>query len=198
MVKIILLFFTIFAAIIPSSARVSRALSTTSSKEYLHREWIEQDGERIAVIHLRPVLCFTRGFDVRRYSRLVQAVKKVYPIAKLAREKMATMEEELSKLPTKREQKLYVQEIYKELLEEYTPILKRMTQTQGRVLVRLIDRETEYTAYEVVHEFKGLFIASFWQGIGRIFGQDLKSEYGSSTEDKIIEQIIIYYEAGLI
>lgn len=194
--SLILLFFYLGVSIFSTSARVSRSQMRT--KGYWHQEWVEEDGEKIAMIHVLPVRCFARGLDARRYWRLVQAVKKVYPVAKLAREKMSDMEGELAKLETKKEQKAYIKDIYNELLEEYTPVLKKMTRTQGRVLVRLIDRETEYTAYEVLHEFRGAFVATFWQGIGRLFGQDLKSEYGSSKEDQIIEQIIIYYEAGLI
>lgn len=135
---------------------------------------------------------------MRRYARLVLAVKKTYPIAKIAREKMSSMEQELVSLPTKSAQREYIKQVYKELIEEYTPVLRSMTRTQGRILVRLIDRETEFTAYDIVRDFRGTFVASFWQGIGRIFGQDLKSEYGSTDEDKIIEQIILHYEAGVL
>ncbi|MEG0788734.1 MAG: DUF4294 domain-containing protein, partial [Alistipes sp.] len=126
------------------------------------------------------------------------AVKKVYPVAKLAREKMAHMEENLRNLPTKKAQKAYIKEIYKEIKDEYTPVLKKMTRTQGKVLLKLIDRETEYTAYQILKEFRGGFVAGFWQGMSRIFGQNLKSQYDKEGEDKIIEQIIIYYEAGLL
>lgn len=189
---------TVFVALFISPFLWAQSSTTTPMSGYWHQELVEHDGEQIAMIHMLPVRCFARGVDMRRYAKLVAAVKKVYPIAKIARQKMSDLEAELVELPTKKERKDRIKEIYKELLAEYTPVLKRMTQTQGRVLVRLIDRETEYTAYEVVHEFRGAFVASFWQGIGRIFGQDLKSEYGSSSEDKIIEQIIIYYEAGLL
>lgn len=111
---------------------------------------------------------------------------------------MADMEDELARLDTKKEQKEYVSEVYKAIIDEYTPVLKKMTRTQGRVLLRLIDRETEYTAYNIVHDFRGGFIAGFWQGVSKIFGQDLKAEYGENKEDDIIEQIVIYYEAGLL
>ena len=73
-----------------------------------------------------------------------------------------------------------------------------MTRTEGRVLLKLIDRETEYTAYEVLREFRGGLVAGFWQSVSRIFGQNLKSEYDAEGEDRMIEQIIIYYEAGLL
>ena len=165
---------------------------------FWHQEWTVEKGDSIPLVHILPVYVFSRPVDLRRYRRLVDAVKKVYPIAKIAKAKMATMEEELCHLPTKKAQKEYIKQIYQEIKDEYTPVLKHMTRTQGRVLLKLIDRETEYTAYEVLREFRGGFVAGFWQGISKIFGQNLKSEYDKEGEDRMIEQIIIYYEAGLI
>lgn len=165
---------------------------------FWHQEWAVEKGDSIPLVHVLPVYVFSRPVDLRRYRRLVEAVKKVYPIAKIARAKMADMEEELRRLPTKKAQKEYIKQIYHEIKDEYTPVLKRMTRTQGRVLLKLIDRETEYTAYEVLREFRGGFVAGFWQGISKIFGQDLKSQYDKEGEDRMIEQIVIYYEAGLL
>ena len=165
---------------------------------FWHQEWTVERGDSIPLVHILPVYVFSRPVDLRRYRRLVDAVKKVYPIAKIARAKMATMEAELTRLPTKKAQKEYIKQVYHEIKEEYTPVLKRMTRTQGRVLLKLIDRETEYTAYEVLKEFRGGFVAGFWQGVSKIFGQNLKSEYDREGEDRMIEQIVIYYEAGLL
>ena len=143
---------------------------------FWHQEWSIDRGDSIPLVHILPVYVFNRKVDLRRYRRLVDAVKKVYPIAQTAKAKMADMEEELSRLPTKKAQKEYIRRIYHEIKEEYTPVLKRMTRTQGRVLLKLIDRETEYTAYEVLREFRGGFVAGFWQGVSKVFGQDLKSQ----------------------
>ncbi|MFI3279948.1 MAG: DUF4294 domain-containing protein [Rikenellaceae bacterium] len=167
-------------------------------KGHWHQEWIVEDGERIPHIHILPVYVFNKGLDKRKYWRLVDAVKKTYPLAQTAKDMMADMEDELASLKTKKEQKAYVKEVYNAIIDEYTPVLKKMNRTQGRVLLRLIDRETEYTAYNIVHEFRGGFIAGFWQGVSKIFGQDLKAEYGENKEDDIIEQIVLYYEAGLL
>ena len=169
-----------------------------SGRGYWHQEWSTEQGDSIALVHILPVYVFSRPVDLRRYRRLVDAVKKVYPIAQIAKAKMADMEAELTRLPTKKAQREYIKTIYDQIKEEYTPVLKRMTRTQGRVLLKLIDRETEYTAYEVLREFRGGFVAGFWQGISKIFGQDLKSEYDKEGEDRVIEQIVIYYEAGLL
>ncbi len=163
---------------------------------YWHQEWAIEQGDSIPMIHSLPVYVFSRPVDLRRYRRLVDAVKKVYPIAQIAKKRMAEMEDELCRLPTKKEQKAYIKQVYNEIKEEYTPVLKHMTRTQGRVLLKLIDRETEYTAYEVLKEFRGGFVAGFWQGVSRVFGQNLKSEYDREGEDRMIEQIVVYYEAG--
>lgn len=165
---------------------------------FWHQEWEVEKGDSIPLVHVLPVYVFSRPVDLRRYRRLVEAVKKVYPVAKVARAKMAEMEDELRRLPDKKAQKAYIKQVYHQIKEEYTPVLKHMTRTQGRVLLKLIDRETEYTAYEVLKEFRGGFVAGFWQGVSRVFGQNLKSEYDKEGEDKMIEQIVIYYEAGLL
>ncbi len=166
------------------------------SHGFWHQEWTVENGDSIPMIHSLPVYVFSRPVDLRRYRKLVAAVKRVYPIAQIAKARMAEMEEELCRLPTKKAQKAYIKQVYHEIKEEYTPVLKHMTRTQGRVLLKLIDRETEYTAYEVLKEFRGGFVAGFWQGVSRIFGQNLKSEYDKEGEDRMIEQIVVYYEAG--
>ncbi len=165
---------------------------------YLGQEWLVENGDSVPLVHVVTVPVFQHPADLRRYRRLVDAVKKVYPIAQTAKAKMSEMEAELAKLPTRKAQKAYIRQVYHEIKDEYTPVLKRMTRTQGRVLLKLIDRETEYTAYEVLREFRGGFVAGFWQSVSKIFGQDLKSEYDREGEDRIIEQIVVYYEAGLL
>lgn len=174
------------------------AAQAQGGRGFWHQEWDVEKGDSIPLVHILPVYVFSRPVDLRRYRRLVEAVKKVYPVAKIARARMEEMEEELRRLPTKKAQRAYIKQVYHQIKEEYTPVLKHMTRTQGRVLLKLIDRETEYTAYEVLREFRGGFVAGFWQGVSRIFGQNLKSQYDKEGEDRMIEQIVIYYEAGLL
>lgn len=191
--------YILFALISIAILSPSRLLSQdTLPKGHWHQEWIIVDGEKIPHIHILPVYVFSKGLNKRKYWQLVNAVKKVYPLAQTAKRLMANMEDELASLESEKEQKEYVKGVYDAIVEEYTPVLKKMTRTQGRVLLRLIDRETEYTAYNIVHEFRGRFLAGFWQGVSKIFGHDLKAEYGQADEDKIIEQIVLYYEAGLL
>ncbi len=161
------------------------------------QEWIVERGDSIAHVEVLPVYVFSRPIDLRRYRRLVDAVRKVYPLAQIAKAKMHEMEEQLLTLD-KKEQRAYIRQCYKEVLDEYTPVAKRMTRTQGKVFIKLIDRETDYTAFELIREFRGGFVANFWQGIGRIFGHNLKTEYDREKIDKVLEQIVVYYEAGLL
>ena len=164
----------------------------------VYQEWEIINGDTLPNIHVKPVWVFSRGADLRRFRKLVAAVKRVYPVAKIARARMAEMEAELQRLPTKKAQKAYIRGVYRQIKEEYTPVVKHMTRTQGKVLLKLIDRETDYTAYEVLREFRGGFIAGFWQTVSRVFGQDLKSEYDAEGNDRMLELIVRYYEAGLL
>lgn len=159
--------------------------------------WAVMGQDSTLQVDILPVYVFNKKADLRRYRRLVEAVKRVYPLAQIAKQKMHDMEAELLTM-NKKDQRAYIKQCYKQILDEYTPVAKRMTRTQGRVLVKLIDRETDYTAFEVIREFRGGFVASFWQGIGRIFGHNLKSEYDKEDEDRVLEQIVLYYEAGLL
>lgn len=163
------------------------------------RAWVEvEKGDSVQNIAVLPVYVFRRPADMRKYQRMVIAVKKTYPIAKYARRRMAEMEEKLLTLPTRKAQKAYTKQIEQEIKEEYTPVLKKMTRSQGKVLLKLIARETEYSSYEIVREFRGSFTAGFWQGVAKIFGANLKTEYDREDEDRMLEQIVTLYEAGLL
>jgi hypothetical protein len=83
-------------------------------------------------------------------------------------------------------------------MNQFEKEVKRLTVTQGIILVKLIDRETGRTSYQVIKELKGGFTAFFWQGIARIFGNNLKTEYDPENQDKVMEDIVLGIEAGFI
>ena len=149
-------------------------------------------------VHLNRVYCFASPMDMSKYKKLVRDFRAVYPLAEVARQTMAGFEEELMALPTRKEQREFSKRTEKELVAQYTPTLKRMTVSQGKILVRLIDRETDRTSYDIVREFRGGFVAGFWQGVARIFGHNLKDEYDPVERDRMIEQCILMYNAGLL
>lgn len=188
---------TLLLLLVGGDAMAQRRSTPSPTRGVRRSGWAVMGKDSTLQVDILPVYVFNKKADLRRYRRLVDAVKKVYPLAQIAKRKMHDMEGELLTL-SKKEQRKYIKQCYKQILDEYTPVAKRMTRTQGRVLVKLIDRETDYTAYEVIREFRGGFVASFWQGIGRIFGHNLKSEYDKENEDRVLEQIVLYYEAGLL
>ena len=164
----------------------------------VYQEWVVERGDSVPLIHLAPIRKYARKPDMRRYARMVRAVKKVYPIAQEAKRLMADMETELLAMPSKREQKLYIKGIQKRLIREYTPVLKKMTIYEGTILLKLIDRETQSTAFEIVKEFRGGFEAGFWQLFAKMFGNNLKTDYNPKGDDRMLEQIVTYYEKGLL
>ena len=159
------------------------------------------DGDTLWVAELDEVYIFpTKKFksrrERRRYTRLIYNVKKAYPWAKLAGEKLAKVEVELMALETEKEQKDYMKQVEKELLKDYKDDLKKLTVTQGRILIKLVDRETGDTSYELVKELRGKISAVFWQALARLFGSNLKSEYDAEGEDRLIEEIVVLIENG--
>ena len=181
-------------------AAASHATAQYLGKGYWDVYWDRDKATGDSIVHfqLLPVYVFDRGIDRRRYLKMIRAVRKVYPLAKKAREEMAALEAELCSLPTIQAQKEFTKEVEKRLKKMYTPLLYDMTRYEGRILLKLIDRETEYTAYQIIRDFRSGFVAGFWQGIARIFGNNLKTEYDGEGDDRMLEQIVVYYEAGLL
>ncbi len=147
-------------------------------------------------VYIFPQRKFKSRRDLRRYRRLVRNVKKAYPYAKLAKKKLIEIETNLARLETEKARKEYVKQVEKEIRYEYEDELKKLTITQGRILIKLIDRETGETSYELLKQLRGSFSAFFWQALARIFGSNLKSEFDAQGEDKLINEIVILIENG--
>lgn len=162
-----------------------------------------EGNDTLAIIELEEVRVYKRSdFDYlsykRRDKRLVRNVKKAYPYSKIAGRKLKELDEKLSKIENESEQKEYIKNAEKEIMNEFEKDLRKLTVTQGIILVKLIDRETGHTSYEVIKDLKGGFSAFFWQGIARIFGNNLKAEYNPEGEDAKIEDIVRGIEAGFL
>ncbi len=166
--------------------------------EQIVRVGYERNGrDSMLVIELKPVVKFARTKDMRRYDRLARDVKKVYPVAREANSILKKMEGNLQNMD-KRQQRVYLAAMEKAIKEKYTPVLRHMTFSQGKILVKLIDRETSRTSYQLLKEFRGSFSAFLWQGVARLFGANLKDEYDAEGDDKMIEDLIRLYDAGLL
>ena len=174
------------------------AAASSRGKGYAVARIEVEEGDTIQVLDLLPIYVFKRPADLRKYQRMIYNLKKVYPIARHARVMLAQTEENLAQLPNDKARRKYMKDFEDELKRIYTPVLKQMTFSQGKLLIKLIDRETEHTTYDLVKELRGSFSAFFWQGVARIFGANLKDTYDREGEDQVIEQLILYYEAGLL
>lgn len=134
----------------------------------------------------------------RQYWRLVQRVKKVLPYAKTANELLRQYEPEYLKLTKDRDKRKLIRNVEDELMARYKEDFRKMSISDGRVLIKLIDRETGRTGYTLIKEFRGGFVATFWQGIARIFGNNLKDEFDPYGEDLLIEEIVTLVEIGFL
>lgn len=196
------IFLTIIILIIPLLSLSQKKVIVNGKDYYLVNATVE-NGDTIPYITLREVVIlppkvFTSARQQQKYLRLVRNLKKVYPYAKLARYKMYHIHNHLQTLKTDYEKKQYMKIAEKELKDEFEDELKDLTITQGRLLIKLIDRETGQTTYEIVKELRGSVQAFFWQSIARIFGSSLKTNYDEEGEDKMIEEILIRIDNGQI
>ncbi len=119
-------------------------------------------------------------------------------MAKVAALKVAEYNRIYSNFKTERERKAYVKQAEKELFKDFEGEIRHMTMSEGRILIKLIDRETSQTSFEIIKEFKGGFNAFFWQTVAKIFGHDLKAEYDAKNEDQMIEYIVMQIDMGYI
>lgn len=152
---------------------------------------------------MKPVYVFPDRKEMsprklRQLTSLELKVKKVYPIAKVAAVKLAEYNRVYTSFKTNRERKDYVKSVEKQLFAEFEDDLRKMKVSEGRILIRLLDRETGNSSFEIIKEFKGGFSAFFWQSVARLFGHDLKAEYDPVNEDRMIEYIISEIDFGLI
>jgi hypothetical protein len=175
-----------------------------NSLEYLKiLQQMVQDGDTILHSTIKEVVIyptpqFSSRREIRRYDRLVHNIKVVHPYAVLAAEKLDEMNQAFTRLTTERERKQFVKQVENELMEEFGDELKALSITQGRLLIKLIDRETGSTSYELVRELRGSFSAFFWQTVARLFGSNLKTTFDAEGEDKLIDQIVVLIENGMI
>ena len=157
----------------------------------------DSNGDSVLNITILPVKV-RGGINLAEHERMVRAVKKVYPLALDAAVRLEELDKELEKLDLKRDRKAYTRAVEDALKEEITPMLWRMTRYEGKILIKLIDRETDHTVFNIVKEIRSGFTAGFYQAIAKLFGANLKLEYDPEGEDAILEQIVIYYNAGLL
>ncbi len=172
-------------------------------KDTTYTMGIVQNGDtiihrNIPEIVILPQHDFKNPRQERKYNRYILRVKKVFPYAKLAGELLRKYEPEYMALDNDRDRRRMMKSLEKQLLDEYKDDMKRMTISEGHILIKLIDRETAKTSYSLIKDFRGGVPAVFWQGIARLFGSNLKTEFDPYGEDRLLEEIVTLIEIGYL
>ncbi len=159
------------------------------------------DGDSIQYMELSNVYVYPEPtFKTKRqqkaYMRLVKNVKKVLPIAKEARQMLIETAEYIETLPTQKERDEHLKRVEAAIVKEYKPRMKKLTFSQGKLLIKLIDRECNSTAYEAIQAFIGPVRSGMWQAFAWMFGASLKKGYDPEGVDRLTERVVLMVEAG--
>ncbi len=163
----------------------------------------QEDGEDrlmlvLAEVKVFPPLKFKNKKEEEFYWKTVRDVKKALPYAKLICETLIETYEYIETFPTQEERETHLKKMEGAVFEQYKPVLKRFTKSQAQMLIKLINRETNQSSYNILKAFLGSFRAGFWQTFGRFFGVNLKTSYkpDKNRKDAIIERVATLVELG--
>ena len=159
------------------------------------------DGDTVYLAFIRevyvfPKLVFKSKQQERFYWKTVRDVKKTLPYAKMITKDMAYADEELAKLTTDKERRQWWRKFERQLFRKYEKDFRGMYASQGRMLMKLMDRESNKTSYELIKQYRGKAAADFWQFVAKLFKNDLKEGYDGADKDRIVERVITLVEAG--
>ena len=180
---------------------VQAPMRQTASIETMRYQIV--NGDTIFLDYLSPVFKFSRmkgnrsGRSWRQYRRLVYNFKKVYPYALQARDIIREADSILATSnfgPNERDR--YLTLYQKKLFKQFESPLRKLTISQGKLLMKLIDRELGRTSFYIIKDYRGRLAAGFWQTIAKIFGNDLKKPYDKFGEDRMVEDLVLIYNAG--
>jgi hypothetical protein len=196
----ILIFFIYVSDATAQTDSLKQKSDSLQGRSFLIQK-VNRNGVTLPEVEIKEVTVyahprFPRKSDFRKYERLIYNLKKVYPYALIVRSRLARVDADMRNINTENDRKEYLKKVEKDVFAEYEGAIRDMTITQGRLLIKLIDRETMNTSYTLIKDYRGKIAAAFWQGIARIFGTNLKEEYDPYGEDALIESIILEIDAG--
>ena len=166
--------------------------NSLKSQNNINYEVINNDTIFFSDINEVKIIEFKTINDKRAYYNLRRKVLKVYPYSQIAKEKLNEISVTLDSIPKKRKKKKYTKSITKWIKSEYADRLKKLTKSEGKILVKLIYRETQISSYDIIRSYRGRFNAFFWQSMAKFWDNNLKTEYDPliNSEDMLIEHII--------
>ena len=209
MMKIILFFIGIFffsSSTLCAQEEVYQAEESFGNiKLKLYKKNVKEvyEGDSIDVVYLPelpiyPELVFKNARQIRSYNRLVRNVKKTLPIAKQIHDIIIETHYVLETLSTKEAREEHINMVEKNLRKQYEPQMRKLSYSQGKLLIKLVDRECKQSSYEIVKAFFGTGKAMFYQAFAYMFRASLKKEYRPESDDKLIERVVRQVEAGLL
>ena len=149
-------------------------------------------------VYVYPPPSFKNKRQQVRYMRLVRNVKTVLPIAKEVNQIIIETYEYLQTLPDDASRKAHMKNVEKSIFKEYKPRMKKLTYSQGKLLIKLIYRECNSSSYDILRAFLGPVRAGFWQAFSSVFGASLRKEYDPDGVDRLTERVVLMVEAGQI
>ena len=149
-------------------------------------------------VYVYPQRTFKNKRQAQNYMRLVTNVKKVLPIAKEARMMLIETTEYLETLPNDKAKAEHMKRVEQDIFKTYKPKMKKLTYSQGKLLIKLIDRECHSSSYDMIKAFMGPLRAGFWQVFAWGFGASLKKEYDAQGVDRLTERVVLMVESGQI
>ena len=147
-------------------------------------------------VYVYPVMELKSEKQRKAFNRLITNVKKVLPIAKETNKIIIETYEYLQTIPDEKERKAHMKRVESEIYKKYKPRMKKLTYSQGKLLIKLVNRECNSSSYEIVKAFMGPIRAGFWQAFAWTFGASLKKKYKPETTDRITERVVRMVEAG--
>ena len=147
-------------------------------------------------VYVYPPVELKSSKQQKAYNRLVRNVKKVLPIAKECNAIIIETYEYLQTLPDKRSKDEHMKKVEKDIYQTYKPRMKKLTYSQGKLLIKLINRECNSSAYDIMKAFLGPIRSGFWQAFAWTFGASLKKEYDAEGTDRLTERVVLLVEAG--
>ena len=151
---------------------------------------------RLHDVHVFPQLVFKNKKQEKFYWRTVRDVKKTLPYAKMIVRDMEYADAQLALIQDKKERRKWWRKFEKQLFRKYEKDFRNMTASQGMMLMKLMDRETDRTSYELIKHYRSKASADFWQFVAKLFRNDLTEGYDGTEKDRIIERVITLVEAG--
>ncbi len=147
-------------------------------------------------VYVYPPMRFKNKRQERFYWKTVRDVKKTLPYAKMITQDMAYADAELAKIQDPKERRRWWRQYERSLYRKYEKDFRGMYASQGQMLMKLMDRESDRTSYELIVQYRGKASANWWQFVAKLFRNDLKEEYDATDKDKIVERVITLVEAG--